>query len=120
VLVHPECGCTTAALYEAGRGDFTGATVVASTEGMVRHAQNSQASTFIVATEIGVMHRMRQLAPEKTFMAANPDAICPYMKTITLEKVRDSLRDLKHPITVPREIAIRARRAIDRMVEVAA
>ncbi|MFZ0169854.1 MAG: quinolinate synthase NadA [Candidatus Dormiibacterota bacterium] len=120
VLVHPECGCTTAALYEAGRGDFTGATVVASTEGMVRHAQNSDASTFIVATEIGVMHRMRQLAPGKTFMAANPDAICPYMKTITLEKVRDSLRDLKHQITVPSEIAIRARRAIDRMVEVAA
>ena len=120
VLVHPECGCTTAALYEAGRGDFTGATVVASTEGMVRHAETSQASTFIVATEIGVMHRMRQLAPGKTFVAANPDAICPYMKTITLEKVRDSLRDLKHQITVPSEIAIRARRAIDRMVEVAA
>jgi quinolinate synthase len=120
VLVHPECGCTTAALYEAGRGDFSGATVVASTEGMVRHAQHSDASTFIVATEIGVMHRMRQLAPEKTFLAANPDAICPYMKTITLEKVRDSLRDLKHQITVPSEIAVRARRAIDRMVEVAA
>jgi quinolinate synthase len=120
VLVHPECGCTTAALYEVGRGDFTGATVVASTEGMVRHAQNSEASTFIVATEIGVMHRMRQLAPEKNFLAANPDAICPYMKMITLEKVRDSLRDLKHEITVPTEIAIRARRAIDRMVEVAA
>jgi quinolinate synthase len=120
VLVHPECGCTTAALYEAGRGEFTGATVVASTEGMVRHAQNSDASTFIVATEIGVMHRMRQLAPGKTFLAANPDAICPYMKTITLEKVRDSLRELKHQITVPTEIAVRARRAIDRMVEVAA
>jgi quinolinate synthase len=120
VLVHPECGCTTAALYEVGRGEFTGATVVTSTEGMVRYAQSSSASTFIVATEIGVMHRMRQLAPEKNFLAANPDAICPYMKTITLEKVRDSLRDLKYQITVPSEIAVRARRAIDRMVEVAA
>lgn len=117
VLVHPECGCTTAALYGVGRGEFTGATVVTSTEGMVEHAQHSAADTFIVATEIGVMHRMRQLAPEKTFLAANPDAICPYMKTITLEKVRDSLRDLKHQITVPPEIAARARRAIDRMVE---
>ena len=120
VLVHPECGCTTAALYEAGREEFTGATVVTSTEGMVEHAQRSPAETFIVATEIGVMHRMRQLAPEKTFLAANPDAICPYMKTITLEKVRDSLRDLKHQIAVPPEIATRARRAIDRMVEASA
>jgi quinolinate synthase len=118
VLVHPECGCTTSALYEAGRGDYAGATVVTSTEGMVRHAESSEADTFIVATEIGVMHRMRQLAPEKTFLAANPDAICPYMKMITLEKVRDSLRDLKHEITVPPEIARKARLAINRMVEV--
>jgi quinolinate synthase len=119
ILVHPECGCTTSALYEAGRGEFAGATVVTSTEGMVRHAQSSAADSFIVATEIGVMHRMRQLAPEKSFLAANPDAICPYMKMITLEKVRDSLRDLKYEVTVPVEIATRARLAIDRMVEVA-
>jgi quinolinate synthase len=118
ILVHPECGCTTSALYEAGRGEFAGATVVTSTEGMVRHAQSSAAESFIVATEIGVMHRMRQLAPEKNFLAANPDAICPYMKMITLEKVRDSLRDLKYEVTVPVEIATRARLAIDRMVEV--
>jgi quinolinate synthase len=119
ILVHPECGCTTSALYEAGRGEFAGATVVTSTEGMVRHVQSSAADSFIVATEIGVMHRMRQLAPEKNFLAANPDAICPYMKMITLEKVRDSLRDLKYEVTVPVEIATRARLAIDRMVEVA-
>ncbi|MGC1184140.1 MAG: quinolinate synthase NadA [Candidatus Dormiibacterota bacterium] len=119
ILVHPECGCTTSALYEAGRGEFAGATVVTSTEGMVRHAQSSDAESFIVATEVGVMHRMRQLAPEKTFLAANPDAICPYMKMITLEKVRDSLRDLKYEVTVPAEIATRARLAINRMVEVA-
>ena len=70
ILVHPECGCTTSALYEAGRGEFAGATVVTSTEGMVRHAQSSDAKSFIVATEVGVMHRMRQLAPEKNFLAA--------------------------------------------------
>jgi quinolinate synthase len=120
VLIHPECGCTTAALDAAERGEFGGATVVTSTEGMVRHAQSSSADTFIVATEIGVMHRMRQLAPQKTFLAANPDAICPYMKAITLERVRDSLRDLKHQITVPTAIAVRARRALERMVEVTA
>ncbi|MGH7666068.1 MAG: quinolinate synthase NadA [Candidatus Dormibacteria bacterium] len=120
VLVHPECGCTTSALYESGQGELEGATVVTSTEGMVRHAQSSSAETFIVATEIGVMHRMRQMAPQKTFLAANPDAVCPFMKMITLEKVRDSLRDLKHQVTVPPKIAARARLAIERMVEVAA
>ncbi len=120
ILVHPECGCTTAALEAMGRGELEGATVVASTEGMVRRAQESPADTFIVATEVGVMHRMRQLAPEKTFLAANPDAICPYMKTITLEKVRDSLRLLQHRISVPPGTAARARRAIERMVQVSA
>ena len=118
VLVHPECGCTTQALYEAGSDRFSGATVVTSTEGMVRHAERSAADTFIIATEVGVMHRMRQLAPGKNFLAANPDAICPYMKTITLEKVRNSLQKLEHQITVPSEIAARARLAINRMVEV--
>ncbi len=120
LLVHPECGCTTAALEAAGRGELGPATVVTSTEGMVRHAAASPADTFIVATEVGVMHRMRQLAPAKNFLAANPDAICPYMKTITLEKVRDSLRDLKHRITVPEPVATRARAAIERMVEISA
>ncbi|MGH7611111.1 MAG: quinolinate synthase NadA, partial [Candidatus Dormibacteria bacterium] len=120
VLVHPECGCTTAALEAMGRGELGGATLVTSTEGMVRRAHESPAQTFIVATEVGVMHRMRQLAPHKEFVAANPDAICPYMKTTTLEKLRDSLRLMQHRITVPEGVAARARRAIERMVEVGA
>ncbi len=120
VLVHPECGCTTAALYAAGQGDLPGATVVTSTEGMVRRARTSKADTFIVATEVGVMHRMRQAAPEKNFLAANPDAVCPFMKLITLEKVRDSLRDLQFQVQVPEAIAARARVAIERMVGAAA
>lgn len=120
ILVHPECGCTTAALEAAGRGELQGATVVTSTEGMVRHAAQSQADSFIVATEIGVLHRMRQEAPQKNFYAANPDAVCPYMKTITLEKVRDSLRYLQHRIQVPAPTALRARSAIERMLEVSA
>jgi quinolinate synthase len=118
VLVHPECGCSTAALYELDTEGYQGAAVFASTEGMVKRATSSSAQSFIVATEVGVLHRMRQAAPDKRFFPANPEAICPYMKTITLEKVRDSLRDLQHRITVPAHIAARARVAIDRMVGV--
>ena len=69
-------------------GDVTGpATVVTSTEGMIRRAAASPASTFIVATEVGILHRMEAQSPGKRFLAASEAAVCPYMKKITLEKV---------------------------------
>jgi quinolinate synthase len=121
LLIHPECGCTTSMLYRQSSGDLKGTTtVVASTEGMVRHAVNAPASTFIVATEVGIIHRMEQLAPHKTFVPASREAVCGYMKTITLEKVARSLETLSPRITVDPAIAERARRAIDRMLGVAA
>ena len=89
-----------------------------STEGMVRHAQASDKSTFIVATEIGILHRMRTVAPDKRFLAADPNAVCPFMKTITLESVRDSLVKRRHVVTVPPEIRDRASLALNRMVAV--
>ena len=62
------------------------------------------------------MHRMKQMAPEKQFIAADPEAVCAFMKTITLPSVRDSLALDRYHITVPADIAARARGAIDRMV----
>src|SRR5207253_4747051 len=83
LLIHPECGCTSSTLYRMSSSDLDGpATVVTSTEGMVRRAQASPAATFIVATEVGILHRMRQLAPGKQFLAASDDAVCGYMKRI--------------------------------------
>ena len=121
LLVHPECGCTSATLYRLTTGDLDGpATVVTSTEGMVRHAASSPHDEFIVATEVGILHRMQQLAPSKRFIAASEHAICPYMKRITLEKVARSLQTLQPRITVEASIAARARRALDRMLEVSA
>ena len=117
VLVHPECGCAGQLIYGMGLGDVRGDGVhIASTEGMIEAARSGSASQYIVATEIGIMHRMQQIAPEKEFVAADPEAVCHYMKSITLREVRDALWDDKHVVTVPEEIANRARGAIDRMI----
>jgi len=117
VLVHPECGCAGQLIYEMGRGDIKSDGLhVASTEGMIRAVTERPAKRFIVATETGIIHRMRQMAPAKEFIPADPEAECAFMKTITLANVRDSLALDRYHITVPDDIAARARGAIDRMV----
>jgi quinolinate synthase len=117
VLVHPECGCAGQLIYEMGLGDVKPEGLhIASTEGMVRAVTERPASRFIIATETGIMHRMRQMAPQKQFIAADPEAVCAFMKAITLPGVRDSLLHDQYHITVPEDIAGRARGAIDRMV----
>ncbi len=119
VLVHPECGCTTSTLYRQSRGEL-GACTVTSTEGMIKRAAISPAPAFIVATEVGIIHRMQKLVPGKRFIPASSDAVCPYMKKITLDKVRRSLETLSPRVVVDPATAGRARRAIDRMIGVAA
>lgn len=116
-LIHPECGCVSSTMHylASGRLDPRG-THILSTEGMIRHAASSSASRFVVATEIGVLHRMRKANPEKQFLPVDESISCKYMKMITLEKVRDSLRDLTHVVTVPPDLAARARTAIERMI----
>ena len=117
VLVHPECGCAGQLIYEMGRGDIRPEGLhIASTEGMIRAVTARPVDRFIVATETGIMHRMEQMAPEKEFIAADPEAQCAFMKTITLANVRDALALDRYHITVPPDIAARARGAIDRMV----
>ena len=121
LLLHPECGCTSATLYRLSHGDLRGPScVVASTEGMVRRAVESPATTFIVATEVGIIHRMNLLAPSKRFLPASEDAVCPYMKKITLERVAACLERMEPRITVPQPVADQARRALDRMVAITA
>jgi quinolinate synthase len=118
-LIHPECGCVTQTMYRLGEGDISSnGTKILSTEGMVRHAQSSPKQQFIVATETGILHRLKKEAPTKEFLPANPNAVCQYMKRITLPKVLWSLENLEHKITVPPDIAEKARGAIDRMVAI--
>ena len=114
LLVHPECGCASQCM--AFGNDRTH---ILSTEGMINFAKSSPKKRFLVATETGILHRLNKESPEKRFEAVSEKAICKYMKMITLEKLRDSLRDWKHVVTVEPEIAGRARGAIDRMVAIA-
>ena len=118
-LIHPECGCTTQVMEYVAAGDVAAeGTHFLSTEGMMRHARASEHDTMIVATETGILHRMRQESPEKEFIPANEAAVCKYMKMITLPKLRDSLRDLKYEVRVPADVAERARLPIERMVSI--
>ena len=120
LLIHPECGCTTSTMYRMSHGDLGGtSTVVTSTEGMVQRAIESPASTFIVATEVGVLHRMARFSPEKRFVPASREAVCQYMKKITPEKIANALERMAPRVTVDAAIADRARHAIDRMLAVA-
>jgi quinolinate synthase len=117
VLVHPECGCAGQVIYAMGRGDISPDRVhIASTERMIQLTRERPAREFIIATETGIMHRMQQTAPDKTFLAADPEAVCAYMKTITLPRVRDALVHDQFEITVPGDIAERARLSLERMV----
>jgi len=117
LLIHPECGCSTSCMYFAEEGDLGAASVqILSTGGMLRRARESRSRTFVVATEVGLLHRLEQENPEKRFVAANPEAVCPYMKRITLEKVLRALEEEVYEVRVPEPVATRARRALERML----
>jgi quinolinate synthase len=113
LLVHPECGCASQCMAFGNER-----THILSTEGMINFSKASPKDRFRVATETGIIHRLNKEAPGKRFEAVSEKAICKYMKMITLEKLRDSLRDWKHVVTVEPEIADRARGAIERMVAI--
>ncbi len=112
LLVHPECKKAVTLLADH----------VGSTASLLKYAQESPAREFIVATESGILHKMRQSCPDKTFIAAPPEQAgcacnnCSYMKLNTLEKLRDCLRDLSPEIHVDEEVAARAIRPIERML----
>ena len=105
LLVHPECGCSTSAMYEVAAGGLPSNTALLSTGKMIKHVAQSPAETFIVATEVGILHRLQQENPAKRFVPASEHAVCPFMKMITLEKVYRSLRDDIHVIEVDPDTA---------------
>jgi quinolinate synthase len=113
LLVHPECGCASQAMAFADDR-----TQILSTEKMIRFAKQSPKQRFLVATETGIIHRLQQEAPAKRFEPVRDDAVCKYMKMITLPKLRDALRDRKYVVTVEPGTAARARGAIERMVSI--
>ncbi len=118
LLIHPECGCLTQSLFYPANGDISLNNVyILSTEGMIMHAKESCAKCFIIATEVGMLHRLRKDNPDKTFLPANPNSVCEYMKKITLDKVHRSLDEMVYQIKVAENIAAKAMIAIERMLE---
>jgi len=109
ILVHPECRPEV----------IERADQVMSTDGIIKHARNSPAKEFIVGTEIGIIYRLKKENPEKTFLPASKEAVCPDMKSITLEKVLWSLEKMSFQVTVPPDIREKAVGALNRMLELA-
>jgi quinolinate synthase len=107
-VVHPECRPEVKALADA----------VLSTGGMIRFAHESDAREIIVGTELGIIHRLQKENPGKKFIPASEQAICPRMKLTTLESVLWSMENMTHEIRVPERIRVRARRAVDKMLEI--
>ena len=119
VYVHPECGCTTSALWLNGRGELpTERTHVLSTGAMLDAARTTKANHVLVATEVGMLHQLRAANPVTQFTPVNGRAVCPYMKMTTLEVLADCLANGTTEIDVPEEIAVPARRAVQRMIEI--
>ena len=118
-VVHPECSCTTPMMYDIASGSYKNHQVqILSTEGMMKHVSKSDSQQFVVATETGILYRMRQQNPQKTFIPASENAECEYMKMITLDKVYRSLYDEKYEVKVAKKIADKARIAIERMLSI--
>lgn len=117
--IHPECGCASQALYLVSTGDIPAdRTHLLSTSGMQKRATATDAKQIIVATETGLLHSLRKDNPEKEFIAVNEEAICKYMKMITPDNLLNSLKNMVYEVTVPKEIADRARLALERMISV--
>lgn len=117
-LIHPECGCSTSCLMKSQMYFDCAHSHIYSTEGMIDFVKKSDANEFVVATEIGILHRLKKIKPGAAFYPLNENSICEYMKMITLEKLYESLRDDKYEIKVPDEIARKASLPIQRMLEI--
>jgi len=119
LLVHPECGCTTSALYLMSTGDLPAQrTRVVSTGAMVEHARTTSARRVLIATETGILHQLRGVNATTMFDPVNPNAVCRYMKMVTPASLLRCLREGTTEIVVDDEVARRAATAVQRMVAI--
>jgi quinolinate synthase len=121
LLIHPECGCATSALWLTTTGDLPmDRTHILSTGGMADLARNLTSTTALIATEIGMLHQLRQINDHTTFLPVNPKASCRFMKMITPALLLRSLREDRDEVTLDPDIAAKARRAVERMIQIGA
>jgi len=108
VIVHPECLPAVVAMADA----------VLSTSQMAKFSKETEAKEMIVGTEVGLIYRLKKDNPGKEFYPASERAVCPNMKRTTQEKILWALEELKEEVRVPDDIRLRAKKAIDRMLEI--
>lgn len=118
LLIHPECGCLTPYLDRVARQEKGDQLKVASTEGMIVRACQSPAKQFVVATEEGILHRLKKENPDKEFIPIADEMSCQFMKMITLEKLHAALVNDQFQVTVAEDVAAKARLSIERMVAI--
>ena len=119
LYIHPECGCANSAIYLAGEGVIDPDRVhMLSTGGMLDQAAQDAEGTVLVATEVGMLHQLQLKSPNTDFQPVNPQASCSYMKMITPEKLVACLREMKDDVTVPEDVAAKARRSLERMIAI--
>lgn len=119
LFIHPECGCATSAMYLASSGVVPKErTKILSTSGMITAAKETRAAKVLVATETGMLHQLRKANPLVIFEPVNRAAVCKYMKMNTPEKLLQALRTGRDEVTVPRDIADRARLSVERMIAI--
>lgn len=117
-LIHPECGCSSSCMLKSQIYFDCKNVQIFSTEGMIEHVRESESSEFVIATEVGILHRLKKLRPEALFFPLSENAVCEYMKKITLENLRDALLYDRYEVKVPEELAKRARIPIERMLQI--
>lgn len=119
LFIHPECGCATSAMYLASSGVVPKErTKILSTSGMITAAKETRAAKVLVATETGMLHQLRKANPLVIFEPVNRAAVCKYMKMNTAEKLLQALRTGRDEVTVPQDIADRARLSVERMIAI--
>lgn len=117
-LIHPECGCSSSCMLKSQMYFDCKNIHIHSTEGMINFVDKSDNNEFVIATEIGILHRLKKIKPGAEFCPLSEKSICEYMKMITVEKLYESLLYEKYEVKVPAELAARARLPIERMISI--
>lgn len=117
-MIHPECGCSSSCMLKSTQFPEFKNINIFSTEGMIIYARQKEASEFVIATETGILHRLKNQNPHKNFLPLSENAVCEYMKMITLPKLYDALLNEVYEVKVPEELAEKARLPIKRMLEI--
>jgi quinolinate synthase len=118
ILIHPECGCSTSCMLSSAVYHDCEDAHIYSTGGMIDFVKESDSKEFVVATETGILHRMKKENPEKEFIAANENSVCEFMKMINLQNLYEALEYDQFEVKVPEELAARAKLPIDRMLAI--